>query len=251
MGAVFTPPGAEQPAMPRPAFGDVVGGLTIAGAIAAALYRRATTGDPSIVDVSLLGVGMWQLQPDITHAKLNPEGSHVARDRKATWNPLSGTYRTRDGRFIILSMLDADRYWADFCAVIGHPELIADPRFVDMPARKANARACVEFLDEVFASCGYEEWCQILKKAKGVWAPMQTPLEVHSDPQAKANGYLADVEMANGSQLTLVTSPAQFDEEAGQPTRAPEQGEHTEAVLLNLGLSWEDIATLKEDAVIG
>ena len=49
-------------------------------------------------------------------------------------------------------MLDADRYWADFCAVIGHPELIADPRFVDMPARKANARACVEFLDEVFAS---------------------------------------------------------------------------------------------------
>jgi crotonobetainyl-CoA:carnitine CoA-transferase CaiB-like acyl-CoA transferase len=251
MGAVFTPPGAEQAVMQRPAFGDVVGGLTIAGAIAAALYRRATTGDPSIVDVSLLGVGMWQLQPDITHAKLNPEGSRVARDRKATWNPLSGTYRTRDGRFIILSMLDADRYWADFCAVIGHPELIADPRFVDMPARKANARACVEFLDEVFASRDYAEWCEILQKAKGVWAPLQTPLEVHSDPQAKANGYLADVEMANGSQLTLVTSPAQFDEEAGQPTRAPEQGEHTEAVLLNLGLSWEDIAMLKEDAVIG
>ena len=61
----------------------------------------ATTGEPSVIDVSLLGVGMWQLQPDIVHAKLNadqPAASH-AYDRKATWNPLSGTYRTRDGRF--------------------------------------------------------------------------------------------------------------------------------------------------------
>lgn len=94
LGEMFTPPGAEYPSMQRPAFGDVVGGLTIAGAIAAALYRRATTGEPSVVDVSLLGLGMWQLQPDITHAKLNPGGSPAARDRKATWNPLSGTYRT-------------------------------------------------------------------------------------------------------------------------------------------------------------
>lgn len=251
IGAVFTPPGAEQPAMQRPAFGDVVGGLAIAGAIAAALYRRATTGEPSIVDVSLLGIGMWQLQPDITHAKLNPESSTVVRDRKATWNPLSCTYRTRDGRFIVLTMLDADRYWADFCTVIGHPELIADPRFVDMPARKTNARACVEFIDAVFAARDYKEWCEVLKKAKGVWAPLQTPLEVHSDPQAVANGYLADVEMANGSQLTLVTSPAQFDEEPPRPTRAPEQGEHTENVLLDMGLSWDDIIRLKESAVIG
>jgi crotonobetainyl-CoA:carnitine CoA-transferase CaiB-like acyl-CoA transferase len=107
--------------------------------------------------------------------------------------------------------------------------------------------ACVEFLDEVFAARDYKEWCEILEKAKGVWAPF----EVHSDPQVKANGYLADVEMANGSQLTLVTSPAQFDEEPAQPTRSPEQGEHTEAVLLKLGLSWDEIAKLKERAVIG
>ena len=250
-GQVFTPPSAEYPVMQRPAFGDVVGGLTIAGAIAAAMYRRATTGEPSIVDVSLLGVGMWQLQPDITHAKLNPEGSHAAPDRKATWNPLSGTYRTRDRRFIILVMLDADRYWADFCEVIGRPELISDPRFVDMPARKANARACVEILDEVFASRDYKEWCEILKQAKGVWSPFQTPLEVHSDPQVAANGYLADVEMINGSPLTLVTAPVQFDEESSKPTRAPEHGEHTETTLLDLGLSWDEISKLRDRGVIG
>lgn len=250
-GEVLTPQGSEYPVMQRPAFGDVVGGLTIAGAIAAALYRRATTGEPSIVDVSLMGVGMWQLQPDITHAKLNPAGNRHAPDRKATWNPLSGTYRTRDGRFIILVMLDADRYWADFCAVIGRSELVADPRFVDMPARKQNARACVQLLDEIFASRNYAEWCEILAKAKGVWSPFQTPLELHSDPQVAANGYLADVEMINGSPLTMVTSPAQFDEATARPRRAPEHGEHTEAVLLDLGFSWDEISRLKESGTIG
>lgn len=248
---MFTPEGAEFPTMQRPAFGDVVGGLTVAGAIAAAMYRLATTGEPSEIDVSLLGVGMWQLQPDIVHAKLN-NGTHKhVYDRKATWNPLTGTYRTRDGRFIGLVMLDADKYWADLCQVIGRPDMIDDPRFVDMDARKENARACVEEFDAIFAARDYAEWCQVLQNAKGVWSPFQTPLELHSDPQVEANGYLADVEMANGSKLTLVTSPAQFDRQKVMPSRAPEHGEHTEAVLLEMGISWDEIVAFKDKAVIG
>lgn len=248
---MFTPADAEFPTMQRPAFGDVVGGLTVAGAIAAAMYRRATTGEPSEIDVSLMGVGMWQLQPDIVHAKLNGGTQKHAYDRKATWNPLCGTYRARDGRFIGLVMLDADRYWADFCEVVGRTDLIADERYVDMEARKQNASACVEELDAIFASRDYAEWREILKRAKGVWAPFQTPLELHDDPQVEANGYLADVEMANGSRLTLVTSPAQFNGKSVVPTRAPEHGEHTEAVLLDLGLTWDEITEFKDKAVIG
>jgi len=248
---MLTPEGAEWPVMQRPAFGDVVGGLTIAGAISAAMYKRAATGEPSVVDVSLMGVGMWQLQPDIVHAKLNGGTAKHAYDRKATWNPLTGTYRTRDGRYIGLVMLDADKYWANLITVMGRPDLVQDPRFNDMEARKANARECVELLDGLFGARDYAEWCEVLKAATGVWSPFQTPFELHSDEQAAANGYLADVPMINGKDLTLVTAPAQFDETPAQPSRAPEHGEHTESALMGLGLSWEEISALKESGAIG
>jgi crotonobetainyl-CoA:carnitine CoA-transferase CaiB-like acyl-CoA transferase len=254
MAHVLTAAGADWPVGPRPAFGDVVGGLTIAGAISAALFRRATTGEPSVIDVSLMGTGMWQLQADITHAGIEASGGGpgvaMPRDRFETWNPAVGTYRTRDGRFLSLVMLDADRYWADLCSVIGHPELASDPRYADMPARRANSRACVEALDAAFAERDYDDWCRILGAAKGVWTPIQTPAEIHRDAQARANGYLADVDMANGTTLTMVTSPVQFDERPGAPTRAPELGEHTEEVLLELGLSWDDISALRRRRAI-
>jgi crotonobetainyl-CoA:carnitine CoA-transferase CaiB-like acyl-CoA transferase len=251
LGGAFTPPGVEYPVMQRPAFGDVMGGLTIAGAIAAAMYRRNATGETSVVDVSLMNVGMWQLQPDITHSKFNPDHYGRPYDRKKTWNPISGPYKTRDGRFIHLNMLEADKYWPNFCEVVGHPELINDPRFVDMPARKENSRECVERIDEIFASRDYAEWCVIMKGCTGVWAPMQTPIEVHDDAQAQANDYLVNVEMGNGQQLTLVTSPAQFDVEGFKPIRAPELGEHTESFLLDAGLTWDEVMVLKDRAAIG
>lgn len=250
MATAITPPGSEWPVPPRPAFGDVMGGLAIAGAISTALYQRAVTGEAADVDVSLLGVGMWQLQPDIINAGLGGDGGHAARgDRYQSWNPLVGTYRTRDGRFISLMMLDADEYWEDLCAAIGAPELARDPRFVDMAARRANSRACIERLDALFAERDYADWCRTLDRARGAWAPLQTPAEIHRDPQVLANEFLAEVEMGT-FRLAIVRSPVQFGGPPPTATRAPEHGEHTESALLALGLSWDEIAPLKERGII-
>ena len=112
-------------------------------------------------------------------------------------------------------------------------------------ARRRHARACVEWLDGVFGERTLGEWRAVLGGFAGEWAPVQTPGEVHADAQVAANGYLADVAMGTGSTLPLVTSPVQFDERPGCPTRAPEHGEHTEGVLLDLGFSWHEIAALK------
>jgi crotonobetainyl-CoA:carnitine CoA-transferase CaiB-like acyl-CoA transferase len=79
---------------------------------------------------------------------------------------------------------------------------------------------------------------------------VQEPAEVHDDPQVRANGYVAGVGTGNGSALPMVATPVQFDGARGAPTRAPEAGEHTEEVLLELGLGWDDIAALKERGVV-
>lgn len=246
MQYVFTPPGQEWPATPRPAFGDVVGGLTIAGAITTALYRRASTGEPSVIDVSLLATGMWQLQMDIMNAALDGGPTHrAAMDRYESWNPLMMPYRTSDGRIIALQMLSPDHNWANLCATIGQPEMTNDPRFVDMAARRANAQACVEWLEGVFAQRTFEEWRKVLADLDGEWTPIQGPHEVPGDPQVEANGYLAELDAGNDIVLPVVVSPVQFDEQPGRPVRAPEHGEHTEETLLALGLSWEQLSELK------
>ena len=250
MQHVLTPPG-ERPRPARPAFGDVVGALAVVGAVGAALYRRATAGEPTVVDASLLAAGMWQLQPDIVSATLDGgDPAAGASERGATWNPLMLAYRTADGRFVALTMLASDRHWAEFCGAIGQPGAATDPRFVDQDARRRNARACVEWLDAVFARRTLDDWRAVLAAFPGEWAAVQAPGELHGDPQVVANGYLAAVDVGEEAPLPMVTAPVQFDETPGRPTRAPEHGEHTEAVLLDVGLSWDELAGLKERGVI-
>jgi crotonobetainyl-CoA:carnitine CoA-transferase CaiB-like acyl-CoA transferase len=257
MQHLLTPPDAPWPRPPRAAFGDVVGGLGIAGAVSAALFRRATTGEPTVIDASLLAAGMWQVQIDVVNAGLDEDTAGAppvdpAGGRSATWNPLMLPYRTADGRFVALMMLAPDRHWAELCAVLGQPEVARDPRFADMDARRANAGACVEWLDATFATRTLDAWREALADFAGEWAPVQTPREVHDDPQVVANGYLADVDIDIDGDvpLPMVTTPVQFDDEPGRPTRAPELGEHTEAILLDLGLTWDELAQLKEQGAI-
>jgi len=250
MQHLFTAPDAPWPAPTRPAFGDVAAALGLAGAVASALYRRAVTGEPTVVDSSLLAAGMWQVQNDLVNARLGDD-THARRpDRHETWNPLMLPYRTADGRFVALMTLAPDRHWPSLCSLIGRPELARDPRFADLDARRRNARACVEALDAAFARRTLAEWRTVLAGFAGEWAVVQEPAEVHDDPQVRANGSVAAVDTGRGSTLPVVTSPVQFDGAPGAPTRAPEVGEHTEEVLLELGLGWDDIARLKQRAVI-
>ncbi|HXY93812.1 MAG TPA: CoA transferase [Acidimicrobiia bacterium] len=255
MQHIFTRPGDEWPAGPRPAFGDVVGGMTIAGAISTALYRRAVHGEPSVIDVALLATGMWQIQSDLVNSLLLPpelrqRRSGAGMDRSQMFNPLMLAYRTRDGRFVSLQMLSPERYWPALCKAIGQPEMATDARFVDMEARRQNSADCIAWLDEVFAARDYDEWCRVLADFEGEWVPVQAPYELVDDPQVVANGYLGRVELGNGETAPMVPSPVQFDGRRNEPRRGPEHGEHTEEVLLDLDLSWDEISALKERKVI-
>ncbi|MGH8917203.1 MAG: CaiB/BaiF CoA transferase family protein [Actinomycetes bacterium] len=251
VGDSLTPAGATMPAMQRPAFGDVMGGMTIAGGIAAALFARANTGETSVVDISLLGTAMWTVQPDIIMTEaLGLDDVFRFGDRRARPNPLVGGYPTKDDRWIHLNMMQADRFWADLCQHLGHPELIDDPRFADAAVRAQNCRELVDVFDDIFRSRTLDEWKQALATADGVWAPVQRVVELQDDPQVQANGYLRPVTDSAGHDFHLVAAPVQFDEQPPDLRAAPDHGAHTDEVLRELGLSDEEIMARKVSGAI-
>lgn len=236
---------------PGPAYGDSIGGMTIAGGIAAALLARERTGEAKVVDISLLGVGVWAMGVAVNAAlatgepwPASPSGANVAPT-----NPLTGMYRTADGRFMGMSMMQAFRYWPELCARIGQPELAEDERFASAELLSRNAPDATVILREVLAARTLEEWRAALDGFEGQWGPVQTTTEVAADPQVRANGLIAPVE-GGTEAYELVASPVQFDETPLHLRPAPDFGQDTEAVLLELGHDWDRILALKQEGTL-
>ncbi|WP_040701263.1 CaiB/BaiF CoA transferase family protein [Nocardia vinacea] len=251
--AGVTPPGADRMTrMPAGAYGDSIGGMTIAGGIAAALYSRKMTGEPSVVDVSLLGVGAWATQFTVNLALMNGGPLPVnspPRHGSAT-NPLIGAYRTSDQRWLELSMLQPGRYWPEFCRLAGREELAADERFDNTEKLMANAAQAAELVAEIIAARPFAEWVEILGSGEGQWAAVQNAWEVGQDPALRANDLIASVVDADGVDRELVANPVQFDETPVTLTRAPQFAEHTDEVLLEIGLTEEELIALKIDGAV-
>lgn len=245
----LTPECAEYPIGGRAAFGDLAGGMAIAGGIAAALFQRERTGTAPIIDVSLLGLAMWVLSPDVVASGLYGGDPMPKFDHKTSPNPLVGHYRTKDDRYLTLMLLQSDRFFPELCEHVGRPELITDERFADGLARFTNCVELVATLDEIFASRTLAEWMEALATMKGVWAPVQKASELVNDPQVAANGYLSTVSL-DGQDFDLVASPVQMDETPVQLTPAPEHGQHTEEILLELGIDWDEIAAGKASGAV-
>ncbi|UCE84938.1 MAG: CoA transferase [Deltaproteobacteria bacterium] len=236
----------DAPSMqPGAAYGDSIGGMTIAGGIAGALFARERSGEPSVVDISLLGTGLWAMGCSLTGAML-AGGAPAIPAGARFMNPLVGLYATKDGGFLMLTMLQGHYYWADTCEHLGRPELARDPRFATAEEFAKHSEEAVQELRAAFASATLEEWRGRLATMKGQWGPFQTLQQVATDPQVLANGHIVDVEAGDGSTFKLVASPVQFDDRPPQLRRGPEHAQHTEEVLLELGLDWDRIASLKQ-----
>jgi crotonobetainyl-CoA:carnitine CoA-transferase CaiB-like acyl-CoA transferase len=238
------------PVPPAPGFGDSIGAMTIAGGILGALFHRERTGESTIVDVSLLGVGMWAMGQAIALSLvLDVPWAPPAADRLSS-NPLSRNYETADGRFLAFTCLQAGKYWPPMCEAIGRPELATDPRFADHASLLENSAAAVEILTDVFAAAKLDVWRDRLDSFIGQWAVVQDTLEAAVDPQTVANGYMQECHTASGTPFRLVAAPVQFDEEPAVPTRAPEFNEHGDSILAGLGLDEDAIIDLKVRGVV-
>ncbi len=238
------------PVPPAPGFGDSIGAMTIAGGIMGALFHRERTGEATVVDVSLLGVGMWAMgQAVALSLVLGMPWAPPPADRVGS-NPLSRNYETKDGRVLAFTCLQPAKYWAPLCQAIGRPELATDPRFADYQSLMGNSDAAVAILTDHFASATLVEWREQLDGFIGQWAVVQDTLEAAADPQTVANGYIQDCQTATGTPFRLVAAPVQFDEEPPVPRRAPEFNEHGDRILAGIGLDEEAIIDLKIRGIV-
>jgi crotonobetainyl-CoA:carnitine CoA-transferase CaiB-like acyl-CoA transferase len=241
---------ASQPAG---AYGDSLGGMTIAGGIAAALFERERTGRPSVVDVSLLSMGVWATALSVSTSLLY--GMDLPRptlDAPAHMpvNPIVGTFRTSDGRFVNLTMLQPGRYWADVCRHVGREDLIDDDRFDSAEKLMTNAGEAGRYVADAIVAKPYAHWLERFATLEGQWAPVQSPLEVAADPQIVANGYVLTVTDVEGNERQLVSSPVQFDETPFAISRGPQFAEHTDEIVSALGYSDDELIQLKLDGAI-
>ncbi len=115
-----------------------------------------------------------------------------------------------------------------------------------------NNKALIPVLDKVFKSRACAAWAERLAKENIIWTVVKTPYEVASDPTPWADGYFKEIDHPAGKKLKVIMPPWQFSKTPPTIRRtAPEYGQHTEEILTEtLGMSWDEITTLKEKKVI-
>lgn len=242
----FTRPG-QQPTSPRPAYGDHTGSLAIAYGIAAALFKRAMTGEPTVVENSLLSTACWVLSGDITMTQLPGYQTHPQQQIR---RPLTYAYSTRDGRLVQLMILNPQPRWAALCDILGLDHIVDDPRFASDQARNADPDPLIAILQEAFARRDFAEWRPLLESIDIPWELISSIEDVTNDPQVQVNGMMQ--KLAVGDQaIDIVAGPTSFDGDAifGTACSAPELGAHTAELLRKVGYGEEAIADLQARAV--
>jgi crotonobetainyl-CoA:carnitine CoA-transferase CaiB-like acyl-CoA transferase len=240
-----------EPMPMRSAWGDHMTSMSLAGGICAALAARARTGTGSHVATSLLRNGLYGLSQDAN--VLTRLGTWFPYRRGQAPNPLFNVYETSDGRWLWLLGLQPDRHWPMLTVALGHPEWLADERFVDQPAQRVHAAELLAVLDEAFATRTLAEWTEVLE-AHGVWwEPVRTLEEVLADEQLHAAGGVVPVRVPGRDEpVDGIATPVDFD---GRSVFAelppPGLGEHGDEVLAALGFGPAAIAALREERVVG
>lgn len=238
------------PATLIPGMGDEQGGLICAWAVTAALYAREKTGQGQLVDTSLMG-SLIALH-GVNFSAPGVLGKEFPRFMRAeAGNPIYNHYQCKDEKWIVIAHLQPDKYWPNVCRAMGLQELEHDPRFATIEARHDHGKELVAILDRVFATKTRAEWMEIFKREDVIHTPVQSSSEVFEDPQALANNYIVPVEHPVWGKIKQLGFPWAFDKTPAAISReAPELGQHTEEILLELGYTWDDIAVLKEEKVI-
>jgi crotonobetainyl-CoA:carnitine CoA-transferase CaiB-like acyl-CoA transferase len=245
--ANMTAPKGADPFMLRSGFGDHITTLATVSAIMAALYERERTGKGRMVQTSLLATGIYTVGSDLAvQLKFGRLASN--RPRSQPMNPLATFYKSADGRWFVHNPRRGEGDFLKFCEVAERPDIPTDERFNSGRARRENSLVLVAEFDRAFGALPFETIAERLDAADLVWAPVQTPAEVASDPQAYAAGAFLQVEDGQGGTYPNPAAPARFPgADVTVRPRSPQLGEHTRQVLAELGYGANEIEAMYQE----
>jgi crotonobetainyl-CoA:carnitine CoA-transferase CaiB-like acyl-CoA transferase len=233
-----------SPAGPRPAIGDHPTAMSLFGAIMLGLYHRERTGRGSKVGTSLLASGAWahacDLQAKICGAEFPERGAG-----KAPINPLTTGYLSRDGKIVMLVLLDPENEFPRLCRGIGHPDLATNPMFATQDARTEHSAELFAILQSQVESRDLAELKKIFAEYDIKWSTIPTMDEVIADPQMRAAGAFIEYDQPGHGTMETINSPIfMAGVEKRRPAAAPKVGAHTRQVLAQLGYNASEIEQL-------
>jgi formyl-CoA transferase/CoA:oxalate CoA-transferase len=228
---------------------DHIGSQNLVGGVLAALLARERTGRGQRVEVSLLGGQIYAQASEYTYTFLTgrnlppPAGGHPLIPM------IYGIVPTKDGHIALVGVPDPQR--RDFFALIGRPDLAADPRFDRPIFSDQDRRALFSIMAGAFRERNTADWERTLREAGIRYAPVRDRSEVGRDEGAFENGYLQRVVHPEWGEVTMVGTPIRLSDTPTAPGAvAPELGQHTEEVLLEAGFEWEEIEALRSASAI-
>jgi crotonobetainyl-CoA:carnitine CoA-transferase CaiB-like acyl-CoA transferase len=232
--------------------GDHASGMALLSAVLLALLARERTGRGTRVSVSLLASGAWANSVWI-QAKLVGARFLERRPRENARSFTSVYYRAADRRLFKMVVVDSQRDWPKICRAIERPELAADPRYATLEERTKDARMgeLVRFCDAIFARQPMEYWRRRLEEADVPFSVIADFDDVVADRQMAANGVFVELDDPVLGRVRTVDTPLRVEDHPKlAPGPAPRLGEHTRAILGELGLGGEEIDSLAARRVV-
>src|SRR5436305_1707269 len=215
------------PARPLTGMGDHPSGISLYASILMGLYQRQVTGKGAHVGTSLIANGIWS-NGVMAQAALCGARFIDRPPREQALNAFTNYYRCRDGRWLILTILNEERHWPILAKCIGREELTADARFATKHDRIAHAVELTAILDQMFATKDRSEWRSILAAGGIVFDVVASAQDIPRDEQLFANEILVPFERENA--LTITNPVFLKGQEKVKPRRPPNVGEHTEEI---------------------
>ncbi len=248
-GAMHLSGPADRPTKTVANFADFGTALfSVVGTLAAVMHRRAT-GEGQHVEASLLGTALAFMNGNLIEQALNQSHRVGSWNRSQHAGP-ADTYATRDGWVLVHCV--GEPLFRRWCRLVGEEAWLEDPRFADDQARGDYGEALSERMAAWCAERSTAEVLEELDAASIPAGPVLTPQQTLEDAHIQAMGFLRQLDYPGLERPAPVTdTPVRFSSiNAGVRHRAPTLGEHTEAILGELGYSTDDIAGLRERGVI-